>query len=757
MLEGLARFVVKRPRRILLAVLLLAIIGSMAALGLNSRLTANGYDPNNSQYQAASAILQNEFGQGDPNFTVVVTDPRGVNNPAVAAAGTALTKRLAAEHGVTEIASYWTVGRPAELSSHNGQQALIFGIITGSFDNTLKQVQTLAPQYTGKVDGLQVEAGGTALAWQENVSQAAKDVSKAETLVLPVTLLILILIFGSVIAASLPLIVATLTILLTFPFLLALTYLTQASTFMTDVTLFMGLGLSIDYSLLLLTRYREELANGRSRHDAILASVRTAGRTVVFSAVTVAVAFSATLALPFTVFSSLAAAAICIALIAAIMSIIAVPALLAVLGPRVDKLRISIRRRRKATSPAGLAVGNGTAVVENGRWHRLAMFVMRRPIPVAAVVLVVVITIGLPVLGLRLRLPDYEILPPNAQAAQVASQVSNNFDAQELEPIHVVAPNIGDPEGRTAQIVSYARQLSMLPNVAQVDALTGTYAHGQVIASPTFASVAYASKHGTFLNVITTVGAYSPQARTLVNEISSTPAPFSVVVGGMPAESADTFNALYHSLPYALAILAVGMFVLLFLLTGSVLMPIIAMVLSVLTLSATFGALVFIFQDGHLKGLVGNFVVTGAITWTVPITIFAMAFGLAMDYQVFMLSRIREEYARTGQTTTAVAIGLERIGKVVTYAAILMSIVFAVWSTSSLSYMKAIGVGLPLAILMDATLIRGALLPAFMRLTGKWSWWAPSPLARLYPRSGHREQVPEAEPAVTVPDATFIG
>ena len=760
MLERLAQFVLKRRRWILLAVLILALISSGAALKLNSRLTAGGYDPRNSQYQTASKVLQDEFGQGDPNFAVLVTDHRGVDNPAVAAAATALTKRLSAEHGVTEVASYWTAGKPVALRSSNGQQALIFGIITGSFDNTITQVKSLAPAFTGKVDGLQVEAGGVALAWQENTSQAAKDVSKAESLVLPITLLILILIFGSVVAASLPLAVAILTILLTFPFLLALTYVTQASSFMTDVTAFMGLGLAIDYSLLLLTRYREELARGLEINDAIVASVRTAGRTVLFSAITVAVAFSATLALPFTVFSSLASAAICTALLAAVVAIIVVPALLAVLGPRINKLRISFRRGRRqqrpVDSPAGWpAAGNGTAGTENGRWHRLAMFVMRRPIMVATVVLAFVIVLGLPILGLTLRLPDDQILPPSAQAAQVATQVRHNFNSQELEPIQVVAPNVGDPRAREAEIVSYAERLSTLPHVTRVDALTGSYAHGQVSASPTFVSIAFASAHGTFMNVITNVDAYSPQGRTLVNEIRSTPSPFSIVVGGMPAESADTFDALYSSLPWALLVLAIGMFVLLFLLTGSVVMPIIAMILSVLTLSATFGALVFIFQKGHLKGLVGNFTVTGAITWTVPITVFAMAFGLAMDYQVFMLSRIREEYLRTGETTTAVAIGLERIGRVVTYAAILMAIVFAAWSTSSISYMKAIGIGLPLAILMDATLIRGALLPAFIRLAGKWSWWAPAPLSRLYLRFGLREHEPSTEPVVAATDTTF--
>jgi RND superfamily putative drug exporter len=735
MFDRLAMFVLKRPWRILLGVLILAVIlGGASGSRLNPRLTSGGYDARNSQSAAANEALLKKFGQGAPNLVVLVSDPRGVDSSEVAAAGVALTKKLAAESGVKGVGSYWTLGKPAALRSRDGRQAIVLGTITGNFNTMLKKVKTLAPEYTGRAAGLTVKAGGVALMWQENIQEATKDVTKAELLTFPLILLVLILVFDSAMAAFLPLVVATGTILFVMPFVLGLSYVMQLSNFVTNVTTFMGLGLAIDYSLLLIRRYREELGRGRDIPDAIRASVRTAGRTVFFSAITVAVAFSATLVLPFTVFTSLAAAAIFTALLAAVMALLLIPALLAVLGPRVDKFRIPLpyfRRRQPVT-----------AETENGGWHRLAMFVMRRPIPVAAAVLVIVVVLGLPALHMQLRLPDQSILPAGAQAAQVANTTAANFNSREQQEILVVAPNSGNPAAHAAAIASYAQELSALPHVQRVDALTGSYEHGHPSASPGLTSLRFAAKDSTYLSVVPAVDGYSNLGRQLVGQIRAAPAPFHIIVGGTPAESADTFNALYRWLPLAGLILVVGMYVLLFLLTGSVLLPIIAIVLSTLTLSATFGALVFIFQEGHLRSLVGNFVVTGAITWTAPITIFALAFGLAMDYQVFMFSRIREEYLRTGDNTAAVATGLERVGRVVTYAAVLMSVVFVVWSTSGLSYMKAIGIGLPLAILMDATLIRGALLPAFMRLSQRWCWWSPKFLSRVRLSEG-----PGGEPA----------
>jgi RND superfamily putative drug exporter len=328
------------------------------------------------------------------------------------------------------------------------------------------------------------------------------------------------------------------------------------------------------------------------------------------------------------------------------------------------------------------------------------------------------------------------MLPKSAQSAEVAQTIRTQFNTRELDAVQVVVP---DTAGRTADLPGYAQRLSALPNVSRVDALVGSYARGQKVAEPTAASRQFTAQNATYLTVVPTVDGYSEKGKKLVDDIRATSAPFGVIVGGTPAVNADTFSTLYDRLPIAGAILVIGMFLLLYLLSGSVVLPLVAIVLSALSLSATFGAVVFIFQDGHLQWLVGDFITTGALIWLIPITIFGIAFGLSMDYQVFMLSRIKEEYDRTGDHAKAVAVGLERTGRVITYAALLLSTVFVVWVSSGLNYMKAFGVGIPLAILMDATVIRGLLLPAIMKLLGRASWWAPAPLRALHARLGLRE------------------
>ena len=730
MLDRVTSLALRSPKRVLLVTLLVVLVAGGMSSGLMKRLTMGGYESGTTQSHEAATVLQDTFKQGEPNVVLLVSDPRGVDSPPVAAAGAALTRRLAAEPDVTNVTSYWAAGKASALRGGSGHEALVVGRINGDFDDTIDRASDIQKRYTGHVDGVSVKVGGSALMWHENTKQAAKDATKADSTVFPLVLVVLVVIFGSVVAAMVPLAVAFATMLVAMMLLWVLTFFVQASNFVTNITTFLGLGLAIDYSLLFITRYREELGRGEAMPDAIRVTMRTTGRTVIFSAVTVAVSFLSMLVLPFTMFSSLAAGAIATALLAAVASIVMIPALLAWLGPRLDKWQLVRRRQRRAERPAQ---------AEEGFWHRLAMVVMRRPVTVIACVLAFLVLLALPIGGMKLRLPDEQVLPTSAESAQVAQVVRADFPTREQQAIQVVGRGVGDVDARKPGIAAYARRLSALPGVTRVDALTGSYAHGTRVAPAGPASARYAAPGATYLSVIPAVDGYSDAGKRLVHAVRDVTAPFDVVVGGSPAVSVDTFDLLRHRLPVAAAILVVGMFVLLFLLTGSILLPVKAILLTTLSLSATFGALVFVFQHGHLQWLVGDFVVTGALTWTVPVLVFAVAFGLSMDYEVFMLSRIKEEYDRTGDNVSAVAMGLERIGRVVTYAAILLSIVFVVLVTSGISYMKAIGLGLPLAILMDATLIRGALLPAFMRLLGGANWWAPAPLRRLHERFGIRE------------------
>lgn len=745
MFDRLAGLVLRKPRAVLLVALLLALVAGDASGGLNSRVTLGGYEKNGSQAAEAAQVLQGTFEQGDPNVVLLVTDGRGVDDAAAAAAGTALTQRLAGEPDLVNVGSYWTLGKPAGLRSDKGDKALVVGRINGDFDQVVERIKELAPAYGGTRDGVTVAVGGEAMTWEENLSTTTKDVTRAESLVFPLIMVGLVLVFGSLFAALVPLAVAVVALLLALLLMFVLTLFSEQSNFVTNVATFLGLGLGIDYSLLMVSRYREELRRGLAMPDAIRAMLRATGRTVVFSAVTVAVAVGTLLVFPFTVFRSMGYAGIATALLAAVAALFVVPALLVWMGPRIDKWRLI--KRRESTGP-----------VEEGRWHRIATFVMRRPVPVALASVAVLLLLGIPALGLKLRLPDEQILPQSAQAAQVAQTVRGEFTARDQDPVQVVAQGVGAPAGRAADITAYAQRLSALPNVTRVDALTGSYAGGQQVAPAGPASQRFAAADATYLSVVPGVDPHSSEGEQVVKDVRAADRPFDVILGGTPAVSEETFDAVYGALPVFVVVLVVAMFILLFLLTGSLLLPLVAMVLSLLSLTATFGAMAFVFQDGHLRWLVGDFVVTGAVTWTAPILIFAIAFGLSMDYQVFLLSRIREEWLRRGDNTEAVAMGLERIGRVVTAAAALLSLVFIVWITSGISYMKAIGLGVALAVLMDATLIRGALLPAFMRLAGTANWWLPAPLARLHEKVGLHEATDEpAAPAARATPGETVG
>ena len=378
-------------------------------------------------------------------------------------------------------------------------------------------------------------------------------------------------------------------------------------------------------------------------------------------------------------------------------------------------------------------------------WHRIATFVMRRPWPIAVSVVAVLLLLGAPFLGARFGLPDDRVLPESASSRQVQDQIRANFSSQEASAISVVAVGAGPAgPGRDAEVDRYAAELSDLEGVARVDASTGSYQGGRTVFPPTPASARFSGPDGTWLAVVPSVEPISAEGERLVQDVRSTSAPFETLVTGRSAELVDSKASVFSRLPLAAAIIAVVTFALLFLMTGSVLVPIKAIVLNLLSLTATFGAMVWIFQDGNLSGLLG-FTATGTLDTSMPILMFCIAFGLSMDYEVFLLSRIKEEYDRTGDNLASVAMGLERTGRIVTAAAALLSVVFIAFATSGITFIKMFGVGMALAVVMDATLIRAALVPAFMRLAGKANWWAPRPLRRLHDRLGLREA---PEPAV---------
>ncbi|MEV1009613.1 MMPL family transporter [Streptomyces sp. NPDC049881] len=729
----------RHRRAVLVVAVLLALLGGAAGATVFDRMKGGGFDDPGAESGRAAAALAGEFGQDDMNLVLLVRAPGGVDSPAAVRAGAALSERLAGEPGVSAAVSYWTAGQPDQLRGDEGDMALVLAALSGDDTEAAETLDALEPRYAGERDGLTVAFGGPAVVGKELGEASERDAVRGEMIAFPLMLVVLVLIFGSLVAAALPLITGLITILLSFGLLWALAGVTDVNVFAVNVVTLLGLGLAVDYSLLMVSRYREEVAAGHGTEAAIRRTMRSAGRTVVFSAVTVAVTLAGLAWFPLLALRSMAYAGVAVALLTALTTLVVLPALLAVLGPRIEKGRLLRRRPAKSRQ-------------DDGFWHRVASFVMRRPLPVATLATALLLLLGAPFLGLTMGTADERTLPESSPARQVAEEMRAGFASGESQALTVVLP---DPSGGAADLGTYAADLSALGGVARVDAPVGSYAAGERVAEPGPQHEQYAAPGGgdaVWLSVVP--GPLSnAEAEDLVHDVRALPAPGEALVGGQTAVNMDGIDAITDQLPVAGLTLAVAMYVLLFLLTGSVLLPLLAMLLSALGLTATFGALVAGFQDGGLAGLL-DFTSTGTVVGTVPVLLFAIAFGLGMDYQVFMLSRIREEYEAGGDPVAAVAMGLERIGRIVTAAAATLSIVFLAFVVSEITFLKALGVCLPLAVLMDATLVRGALLPAAMRLAGRATWWLPRWLRPVHDRLGLRESAaperddsPAPEPA----------
>jgi RND superfamily putative drug exporter len=718
MLERLGTAVIRRARLVLILTAVFFVAAGALGGGVASHLKTGGYNDPQSGSVRAAEILDKQFGAGASNVLLVVRPVSGsLDDPAVAAAGTALTQRLAAEPNVSGVASYWSTGA-STLRSKDGTEALVIGHIDGADDAVMQHARAIADSYAGTKAGLTVSVGGSGVVFDAITTHISKDLAVSEGVAIPLTALLLIVVFGSVVASLLPVGIGIVAIVGTLLALRIIAALTDVSVFAMNLTTAMGLGLAIDYSLFILTRYREYVANGRSRPDAIVASVRTAGRTVVYSALIVTLSLAAMLVFPLYFLRSFAYAGIAVVLLAAAAAVIVLPALLAVLGPRVDKWSIPFLARRQAK--------------QGEWWGRLGGAVMRRPVVVAVAVLAFLLALGAPFLGVKFGSSDYRVLPAGTDARTVQQNVANDFDGSRNDAVLVV-PTQGGLAPGSAPLADYAQRVSALANVTRVESAAGVYVHGARVADGQPKAYAALSGESSYLVVIPAQRPLEPASQNLVRDVRTLPAPVPVQVGGTSASLVDTKASIASALPYAVGIIVLATLLLLFAFTGSVLLPLKAVVLNVLSLSATFGAMVWVFQEGHLSGLL-HFTATGSLETTLPILMFCVAFGLSMDYEVFLLSRIKEEWDRTGDNRHAVVTGLRRTGRLISAAAALIAIVFASIAFSGVTTMKLFGVGLALAVIVDATVVRGLLVPAIMRLAGRWNWWAPAPLRRVSAR-----------------------
>ena len=739
MLHRLGLFTVRHRKAVLLGTLAFVVLAGALGGSVASRLSSGGFDNPSTESSRAARAVESEFGEQDADLILLVTARDGtVDGDAVAEAGTALTEALAEEDGVGAAFSYWTLGSPPTLRSDDAHRALVLAVLEGDDDDVGDDIERISARFTRTTPVIRSEVGGMAEVFRQVNETIERDTLRAEVVAIPITLVLLVIVFGSLVAAGLPIAVGLVSVVGTFLALYAVSSLTEVSVYALNITTALGLGLAIDYSLFIVSRYREELARGLPPHDAVVRTVETAGRTVAFSALTVAVSLAALLVFPLAFLRSFGYAGIAVAVLAALASIVSLPALLAVLGTRVDALTLW----RRHPKPVG-----------QGVWHRVATVVMRRPWTITIAVVALLVLLGLPFLHLRLGLPDDRVLPDHLSSRQVHETIREEFTSNEAFALQVVAKGIGDPTARARDITEYATTLSRVDGVARVDALTGSVTDGAPLPTPDVLAERFAGDDATWLSVVPAVEPLSADGERLAQAVRDSPAPFPTLVGGQSAVLVDAKSTLLARAPLALGLIALTTFVLLFMMFGSIVVPLKALVLNILSLTATFGAMVWVFQDGHLSDLLG-FTPTGSIVASMPPLMFCIAFGLSMDYEVFLLSRIKEEYDQTGDNTRSVAIGLERTGRIVTAAALLISIVMIAFGTGSVAFLKLFGLGLTLAVLVDAFVIRGTLVPAFMRLAGRANWWAPAPLRRFHDRFGISEHAGPARDHVAVDAST---
>ena len=716
MLVRTARMAIAAPRRVLAVLLLLLVAGGILGAPVASHLKSGGFTVADAESTRAEALMAERFGGGAPNLVVLISAPGGADSPAAKAAATQVTDVLGQRSYVGNVASYWQTQAPA-LRSEDGRSALITASIQGDDD----LMQTLAGQIVDALDALPrgeatITAGGSAVTYHQVNVSTRSDLAVAEAIAIPITAVALVLVFGSVVAALLPLSIGGVAIIGTLAVLRLLSMATDVSIYAMNMTTALGLALAIDYSLFIVSRYREELARGREQDEAIERAIGTAGRTVLFSSLTVALALAALAVFPMYFLRSFAYAGLAVVAIAAVTSVVALPAILALVGPRINALdlRAGLRRMLGRTAPA-------PKTVEQGFWYRLAQRVMRRPVAFGLAVVAILLLLGSPFLRAEFGYPDDRVLGTSQSAHVVGDQLRTGFALDAGSTMDGVIDGVPSPTALDA----FQASLKQLPGV---DTVTATTAHC-----------------ATRLTVTSSVDPFSTAGRDLVEGLRGVPDPGGdeVLWSGWAAFNVDAMDALAHTLPLALGLIALSTFIVLFLFTGSIVVPLKALLLNLLSLSATFGAMVWVFQDGHLSGLLG-FTPAGYLVANMVVLMFCLAFGMSMDYEVFLLSRIREEWVASDQThdanTRAVALGLARTGRIVTAAACLMAIVFAAMVTSSVQFMQLFGLGLTLAVLTDATLVRGILVPSFMRLMGTANWWAPKPMRWLHDRFGLSEE-----------------
>lgn len=710
-----------RKFTLITGVVLLMVAGAIG-VGVFPRLLGGGYDDPNSDSAAVTRVLQEQFGSPEADLVIALDFPGSATAVESIEAGEGLAAEISKLPDVLRVSDYWSTQSPALVSPDGGAAALLVTYQGGAIEQPApltNQIYDLvnSAQEQDRLAGATPYIGGIQAIFRSINEQTAKDLARAESLAIPISLLLLLVIFGSLVAAGMPLLVAGSAILGSFFVLFSVSLFTDTSVFGLNLVTGLGLGLGIDYALLIVSRFREELLRQPSVEAAVVRTVGSAGRTVFFSGLTVAVTLAALLFFPQYFLRSFAYAGISVVFFAVVGALVLLPAMLSVVGHRINALRV----RRNVAKPAS-----------GQRWVALSRFIMRYPWPVTIAAIAVLGVLAWPAMDAKFNQADERTLPASDFTVTSLAYLGDNFPELSTAPIEMLIPAGAD----ASSIDDYAAQLSTVPSVTAVTSSGGTFIGGKRVGDAMVA-ITYDSADYQRVLVYSDTRPRSPEGESVIADVRSTPEPVpGVLVGGVGAAYTDSQHAIGAALPWAILWVLAAVLILVFLFTGSVLLPIKAVILNVLSLAAAIGVLVWVFQGEHLGWLVGDYTPTGAIDTSIVVLTAIVAFGLSMDYEIFLLSRIKEEYERTGNNTEAVAQGLARSAGIITAAALLLAVVFAAFLTSSVTLIKVLGLGVTVAIILDATVVRVFLVPAFMRIAGAANWWAPRPLRAIYQRFG---------------------
>ena len=710
MFNGLASLADKRGKWVVAVAIVFFLVAGALGGSVADKLDPYGADDPDTESVIAKERLD-DAGFRDSSVIVLI---EGVNaaEPAGEARVQQVAERVGADADVDRVVGFAETGSPDFLSA-DGDATYLAVSLTPTDDKTQQEAADRIREELSDEEGVSV--GGFALANEQVNQQVEEDLQMAELLAFPLLFLLSLLFFRSFVAALLPLLIGGLAIVGTFLALSVAAELGSVSIFALNLTTGLGLGLAIDYSLFVVSRYREEIAKYGPGLQAMKVTMATSGRTVLFSSLTVTAALASLLVFPQRFLYSMGLGGSIVAILAAIISLTVLPAVLALLGNRVNSLAPKFLQRRADAD---------SRPAEEGFWYRLSRFVMRRPAPIAAASAALLIALGIPFLQIKFTSPDAQILPDERSSRQVDDVLRADFPPNRDTPVRVVlaSSDAGD-------VAAVQQQLEATEGVVAVNP-------PQPVDDQT-----------TVIEAVSANPYIDESSRDTVRDVRQIDAPSGaeVLVTGATADFLDFQSSLEEHLPVAVAIIVIATLVVLFLMTGSVVLPVKQLLMNVLNLTAVFGILVLIFQDGRLEGLL-DYRSQGAIEQTMPILLFAVAFGLSTDYGVFLLSRIKEARDAGASDSECIAIGLERTGRIVTAAALLFAIAIGAFATSQIIFIKQNGIGTALAVLIDATIIRALLVPSLMELLGAWNWWAPKPLRWLHYRFGFSETDADAAP-----------